>query len=142
MTLDPIALLSIAAITSITSINGALVSQYILSRFAQHNTIESLKAAQFASQKRDAANEIQIADLKSKQIEQQIQYDARFSQEALRAKYTFDKTTGVYLRDQSHFCPTCLLSNQTIEAQLKEEQSGWRCASCRGYFSKPKTTDG
>ncbi|MEK6261309.1 MAG: hypothetical protein AABP62_22135 [Planctomycetota bacterium] len=135
MPTDPLTLLFIAGCTAIVGVVSPILAEYAKARFSQHTLISSLKAEKTEAENRAMKAESERAAAQAKNAEQQAKYDARFSDEAIRSKYTFNKSTATFTLGGDHFCHPCLFKSPPLESPLHPFGDGWTCGCC-GQFHK------
>ncbi len=76
----------------------------------------------------DSKSEKIISDLQTRILKYE-------SNEAILAKYPFDKSLGVRIDvDGNVLCPICVHENPAIEMIMRPEKYGWRCQKCNKYI--------
>ena len=90
---------------------------------------------------KNAALEIKNADLQQKYMDAQTHIEKHISNKAIRAKYVFDKTTGLSnsIGDDHLFCTSCLNQQIPVESQVVWTNTGWTCTNkrCSQFYPSP-----
>lgn len=82
----------------------------------------------------------EIDELKQDNVNLENKYNAKFSQEAIRDKYTVHEYGFRISKETGHyFCASCLMRPDVIESQLTKHDMGWSCEykDCDKFYSDP-----
>lgn len=107
---------TIAVILFFTIITVTSLTQW----YTLRNQVFSLKAELDPIKDKNAALEIENADLHQKYMDAQTYIEKHISNKAIRAKYVFDKTTGLSnpIGEDHLFCTSCLNQQIPVESQV------------------------
>ena len=124
---DPYALLFVASATGIVCIVGTLTVQWIVFRFAQHDSHATLQSEIRTLKK-------EVGDLQSKNLELQkcnaalqSKYDEQFSREALNRRYRPSPILGLLICEGHYFCSRCF---PELLTELVVNNNLFYCVKC------------
>lgn len=93
---------------------------------------------EFSFMKNELSREID--KLKKDKVNLENKYNAKFSQKAIRDKYTVHEYGFHVSKETGHyFCASCLMRPDVIESQLTKHDMGWSCEykDCDKFYSDP-----